>query len=178
VAERAIRSIRSILHKYLHANNTYRYVEDLQKLVNNYNSSYHRTIKMKPSQVNDSNKGEVFRNMYGGSFKTGDPVRVSKSTHVFSRGYTPNWSQEIFFVKDQVRKHKIPVHTIVDYSKKPVLGTWYPKELQVVTPPTFFTIERILKTRLKRGRKEHYVKWLGYPTSMNSWVSDIDNYGR
>ena len=35
-------------------------------------------------------------------------------------------------------------------------------------------IEKMLKTRVKKGQKEYLVKWLGYPSEQNSWVPESD----
>ena len=32
-------------------------------------------------------------------FKVGDTVRISKYKNIFAKGYTPNWSEEIFVIK-------------------------------------------------------------------------------
>ena len=37
-----------------------------------------------------------------------------------------------------------------------------------------YKIEKILKTRVKKGQKEYLVKWLGYPSEQNSWVPESD----
>ena len=31
-------------------------------------------------------------------FKVGDNVRISKYKNIFAKGYTPNWSEEVFIV--------------------------------------------------------------------------------
>ena len=33
-------------------------------------------------------------------FKVGDQVRISKSKNIFAKGYTPNWSEEVFVTKE------------------------------------------------------------------------------
>ena len=69
--------------------------------MNEYNNTYHRTIKMKPVDVKnntyiDSNK-EV--NDQDAKFKVGNHVRISKYKYIFPQGYTPNWSEEVFLIK-------------------------------------------------------------------------------
>ena len=65
-----------------------------------YNSTYHRTIKMKPVDVKDNTyidfKKEV--NDKDPKYKVGDDVRISKYKNIFAKGYTPNWPEEIFVV--------------------------------------------------------------------------------
>ena len=68
------------------------YIDKLDDIVNEYNNTYHRTIKMKPVDIEDntyidSNK-EV--NDIDPNFKVGDHVRISKYKNIFAKGYTPN----------------------------------------------------------------------------------------
>ena len=55
VIERYNRSLRSMIIRYLKFNNTLKYIDQLQKLVRNYNHSYHKTIKMVPMDVTEKN---------------------------------------------------------------------------------------------------------------------------
>ena len=77
------------------------YVDKLDDIVNKYNNTYHSTIKMKPVDVKsntyiDSSKEISNKNP---KFKIGDIVRISNNKNVFAKGYTPNWSEEIFVIK-------------------------------------------------------------------------------
>ena len=77
------------------------YIDKLDDIVNEYNNTYHRTIKMKPADVKDNTyidfKKEV--NDKDPTFKVGDHVRISKYKNVFAKGYTPNWSKDVFVIK-------------------------------------------------------------------------------
>ena len=77
-------------------------IDKLNDMVNEYNNNaYHRTIKMKPVDVKDNTytnfKKEV--NDKDPKFKVGDHVRISKYKNIFAKGYTPNWSEEVFVIK-------------------------------------------------------------------------------
>lgn len=176
VSERFNRSLRERLHRYLHSKNTRRYVDKLPDLVKAYEDSYHRTIKMKPNEVTVEKQPQVFNNMYGSgaeSLKKGNTVRMAKKRDVFDRGYTPNWTQEEFTIRDVKGGQKIPTYTLLDLRDEPIVGTFYKQELQKIIsePNRLYKIERVLKTRRRRGDTEHLVKWLGYPDSFNSWVT-------
>ena len=73
------------------------YIDKLDDIVNQYNNTYHRTIKMRPVDVKDNTyidfKKEV--NDKDPKFKVGEHVRISKCKNIFAKGYTPNWSEEI-----------------------------------------------------------------------------------
>ena len=64
----------------------------LDDIVNKYNSTIHRTIKMKPIDVTDDSFAECKEesNKRNLKFKAGDHVRISKYKNVFAKGYAPN----------------------------------------------------------------------------------------
>ena len=77
------------------------YIYELDDLVNEYNNTYHRTIKMKPVDVKDNTYVDFEKevNDKDPKFKVGDHVRISKYKNIFAKGYTPNWSEEVFVIK-------------------------------------------------------------------------------
>ena len=77
------------------------YIYELDDLVNEYNNTYHRTIKMKPVDVKDNTSIDFEKevNNKNPKFKTGDQVRISKYKNIFAKGYTPDWSEEVFVTK-------------------------------------------------------------------------------
>ena len=64
IVERVNRTLKERMWKYFTANNTYRWIDILDKLVQGYNTSFHRTIRMKPADVNKNNEKIVFRKLY------------------------------------------------------------------------------------------------------------------
>ena len=100
VAQRFIRTLKSKLYKHMTVTgkNVYYYV--LDDVVNKYNKTKHCTIKMKPIDVKDNNKRVYIdeHNEKDSRFKVGDRVRISKFKNIFFKGYTPNWSTEIFIL--------------------------------------------------------------------------------
>ena len=73
----------------------------LDYVADKYNNTYHKTIKIKPTNVKKDSFAEYNEesNEKDSKFKVGDHVRVSKYTDIFVEGYAPNWSEEIFVVK-------------------------------------------------------------------------------
>ena len=73
----------------------------LDDVVDEYNSAYHIKIKLKPIDV----KGNTYINIgkevndKEPKFKFSDHVRISKYKNIFAKGYTANWSEEIFVIK-------------------------------------------------------------------------------
>ena len=76
-------------------------INKLDDIVNEYNNTYHRTIKMKPVDVEDNTYIDFEKevNDKDPKLKVGDHVRISKYKNIFGKGYTPNWSEEIFVIK-------------------------------------------------------------------------------
>jgi hypothetical protein len=118
--------------------------------------------------VGDENKIEI-------KFKVGDKVRISKMKRVFEKGYTPNWTREIFVIH-QVLATNPPTFIIKDLENEIIEGTFYQSELQKIYKyDDVFKINEIIKTRtLKNGKKEYLVNWLGYPDKFNSWTQNIE----
>ena len=107
------------------------YFDVLDDIVNKYNNTVHRTIKMKSMDVKvntyvDSNKDVDVKDP---KFKVGDHVRISKYKNSFAEGYTPNWLEENFVVNKI--KNAVPwTYVINDLNGKEISGSFYEKEFQ------------------------------------------------
>ena len=101
VAERFIRTLKSKIYKHMTSISKNVYIDNLNDIVNEYNNTYHNTIKMKPIdvKVNTYINTDKEINNKDPKFKVGDHVRISKYKNIFAKGYTPNWSEEIFVIK-------------------------------------------------------------------------------
>ena len=131
VAERFIRTLKNKILKHITAISKNVYFDVLDDIVNKYNNTVHRTIKMKPIYVKDNtyvdSKKEV--NDKDPKFKVGDHVRISKYKNIFAKGYTPNWSEEVFFASKT--KNTVPwTYLINDFNGEEIIETFYEKELQ------------------------------------------------
>ena len=180
IVERFNRTLKSRMFKYFTAQNTRRYIEVLPSLVHGYNNTVHRSIKMAPANVTKKDQLRLRKILYstqvakkGYKYSIGDLVRISKARVVFRKGYLPNWTDEIFLVVDQ---HKIPqsVYTIQDYRGELIKGKFYEHELQRVENPDAFRVEKVIRTRIRAGKKEYLVKWFNFDHSANSWVKEKD----
>ena len=100
--------------------------------------------------------------------KDGDHVRISRYKSISAKGYTQNWSEEVFVIKKV--KNTVPwTYVINDLNGEEIIGTFYEKELQK-TNQQEFRIEKVIK---RKGDKL-YVKWKGYDSSFNSWIDKKD----
>ena len=94
-------------------------------------TAYHRAIKMKPINVKDNTHIDFGKqvNDKDRKFKVVDHVRISKHRNIFAKGYTPNWPEKVFVIKEI--KNKVPwTYVINDLNGKEIIGTFYEKELQ------------------------------------------------
>ena len=99
-----------------------------------YNNTYQTKIKMKPIYVKDNTYINTDKQINDKSpkFKVGDHVRISKYKNIFAKGYTPNWSEEVFVIKKV--KNTVPrTYVINDLNSEEITGTFYEKELQKKT---------------------------------------------
>ena len=170
VAERFIRTLKSKIYKYMTSISKNVYIDKLDDIVNEYNNTYHTTIKMKPIDVKDNTfiNTDKETNDKDLKFKVGDRVKISKYKNIFAKGYTPNWSEEISVIKKV--KNTFPwTYVINDLNGEEIIGTFYEKELQK-TSQEEFRIEKVIK---RKGDKM-YVKWKGYDNSFNSWIDKKD----
>ena len=106
------------------------YFDVLDDIVDEHNNTYHKTIKMKPIGVKDDSFAEYNEesNEKDPKFKIGDHVRISKYKNVFSKRYTPNWSEEIFLVK-KIQNTLPWTYVISDLNGEEIAGSFYEKEL-------------------------------------------------
>ena len=98
-----------------------------------------------------------------------DRVRVSKAKQIFEKGYTPNWSTEIFTVTKVASTNPV-TYRLKDYKDQPISGGFYEQELLRAKYPDVYLVEKILQ---KRGNQVK-VKWLGFDDSHNSWINQSD----
>ena len=88
VAERFIRTLKNKNYKYMTSISKNVYVDKLDDIVDEYNNTYHRTIKMKPIDVNENTYINIDkeRNDNDPKFKVGDHVKISKFKNIFAEG--------------------------------------------------------------------------------------------
>lgn len=168
IVERVIRTLKSKLYKTFSLQGTYKWFDILKDKTLEYNNSKHRTIAMKPALVKPTTKLKVYDNIKiagKAKYKVGDMVRLSKFKTVFAKGYTPNWTTELFKI-DKVQITNPVTYKLVDTRGHPVLGGFYEEELQKAKYSDIYLVEKVLK----RKKNKVFVKWLGLDPSHNSWL--------
>lgn len=190
IAERAIRSYKSIMYKVLTSRLTHRYVEMLPEITKSINSRYHRIIGMAPKDVNDSNILQVLNHVQKvrsreklpkeqTDISPGNFVRIAKNKDtMMDKGFLPGWSDEIFKVTRNI-KRKPQIYNLEDEEGEKIEGAFYRPEIQKVkhNQDTLFRINKILKRRTRRGIREILVEWKGHKknsSSSSSWIPESD----
>ena len=182
------KTLKTLIYKYLTANKTQRYIEVLQKLLHNYNHSYHSTIKTTPASVKKGGLTEqlVWRRQYEKpkpvkpdgpfKFKVEDYVRLSYVAKPFDRAYNQKFTRKVFQVSSRAKRAQLNVHKLTDLNKSPIQGSFYQTELlNIVFDETgTFQVEKILRTKKVKGQKHYLIRWQDYGPAFDSWVSSKD----
>ena len=174
VIERFNRSLRELMmKKFVKSNNTVWY-NILPELIKTYNNRYHRTIKMKPIDVNKSNEKHI-KMIYNYNktnkkpkFKINELVRISlKRRQLFDKpSGNIKWSEELFKIY-KMNKSNVISYQIKDMNDEIIKGIFYERELQLSKNNTGeYIIEKILKTT----GNNIFVKWRGYSNNFNSRI--------
>ena len=144
VVERWNRTMKERMFKYFTANSTNQYIDILPSLVQKYNKSKHRSIKMSPEEASlKKNQAKVYWNLYGDlkphqkhKLSVGDKVRITKKKSTFEKGYTPRWTEEIFTISE-VQDTQPPTYKIIDMAGEEIKGSFYEQELQKTEQEVF-----------------------------------------
>ena len=140
VAERFIRTLKNKLYKHMTAIAKNVYYNVLDDVVSEHNNTKHSTIKMKPKDVGNNTRkwSAVARNkrVYidghnekSARYNVGDRVRTSKFKNIFAKGYTPNWSREIFII-NKINDTVPCTYNLKDLNEEEIIGSFYDRELQ------------------------------------------------
>ncbi|XP_077282309.1 uncharacterized protein LOC143908498 [Temnothorax americanus] len=127
---------------------------------------------MRPADVTPTVAEKLLRTVYGRAkiaaparFRVDDPVRMSKFKTIFEKGYTPNWTTEIFRIAKIQRTNPV-TYLLKDVRGEAIAGGFYEHELLRVFNPDVYLVEKVLR---KRGNRA-FVKWLRMDSSHNSWI--------
>ena len=177
IVERFNRTLKLRMGKLFDAQNSFRYIDKLQDLVNNYNNTIHSTINMKPIDAIKSENYDLLINNYYRNFpyknnkikfEVGDVVKIPIYLSTFTKEMTGKWTRELFKISKV--NNTIPItYNLIDLNNEPIEGTFYAEELQKIDKSILdepFKIEKVIKT----SKGKSLVKYLGYPDSFNQWI--------
>jgi len=182
IAERVIRTLKEKLYKQFTAQNNHEWLDLLSRITRQYNNSVHRTIGRKPSSIK-TKKDEQDLIIYllnkisnttvpPPKFKIGDSVRISKYKSLFEKGYTANWTTEVFEIL-KVYPGTIPTYELVDQSGEIISGRFYGEELQKTNYPDLYAVEKVISENKKTGLA--LVKFIGIRRPQEILIKALPN---
>lgn len=188
IVERFNRTLKTRLERVFTFQGNQRYIDILPKVVEAYNNSVHRSIGMAPVEVTAANSKQVLLKLYPKHdkkdgklysknldkqykprYKVGDAVRITKEKGTFEKGFTQNWSKEIFRINRVLATDPI-TYKITDYISDILEGNFYEAELQAVKSQTP-AVERVIQSRKRGGITQYLVKYQNYPEEANNWLT-------
>ena len=139
IAERFIKTLKTRLERYFWSRGSRRWIDVLPNFISNYNRTYHRSIKMAPVNVSETNRAQVFKNLFPlEKTKTeprlhqGDRVRLLREKNLFEKGYSRSWSLSIYKITEAISKNNIDYYKIEDLEGNVVPRYKYYWELNLV----------------------------------------------
>lgn len=140
MAERYIRTLKTLLYKFFEEQQTFRYLPQLQKFVKLVNSRYNRSIGMAANDVTQRHVPKLLAlqttklnaryNHSTKHFQVGDRVRIALKDMPFRKGYKQQYTNEVFKIAGVYRyKQGLVTYKLLDSQNEPILGRFYPAEL-------------------------------------------------
>ena len=168
MAERVIRTLKSRMYKEFSYRGSYRYVDILDEIVADYNSTIHSTTKMKPKDIKPGDKkleAKLLSTVYKQKIPAhvprhdihvNDLVRISKQRSVFTKSYLPNFTNEVFRITHVKPSYPV-VYSLESLNGSPILGTFYRNEILKTKVPDLYLVEKIIR----KTKTKSLVKYLG-----------------
>ena len=197
-SEILIKNIKKRLFQFFQYTNSYSYINNLQDIIHSYNNTVHSSLGVSPSEVTPQNEQAIFdyqymrqsakslkklmkyavksyqnrkRNLY--KYNIGQHVRLAYYRKKnFTRSYDEQFSGEVFTVRARKISDGIAQYYLRDYNGDDVKGPVYESEITPVAIDTdgYFKVEKVLRTRVRNGRKESFVKFQSWPEKFSRWV--------
>ena len=185
VVERANRTIKERLFKYFTQNDTERWIDVIDKIINGINNSINRTTGVTPNSVTYDNAQALLEKVYKAQsndkiftnkYKVGQIVRINKEKGDFYKGYLPNYTEELFRIKTVVKSR--PIHyKLEDLEGEEILGVFYNEELSPTRIKPNARISEVISERINRqGKREYRVHWIGEPDTNDEWIKESKHY--
>ena len=129
IADRSIKTLKAKIYKKMTASYSKSYRSYLNKLVDQYNNTYHHSINKKPVNADYSAlTEEIGTNPKAPKFKVNDRVRITKYKNIFCKGYTENGSREIFIIHSALKTNPW-TYKNKDLNGEKTIASFYGKEL-------------------------------------------------
>jgi len=186
-AERCVRTVKSKLFKYFTKTETVNWLSVLDEMADSLNSTIHSTTKMAANDITIKNEREVYEKVYLPielkrekepivfKFRRGDKVHISSKRGVFEKGYTPQFSQELFMIAARLPTHPVR-YRLKDLAGELLLGSYYEDEMlqAVVNDDSSYAIDRVIQRKTVKGEKLALIQWKHYSKKFNSWIPESE----
>ena len=158
IVERVNRTLKEKMFRYFTSKGTRKYIDILDDLVSSYNNKIHRSIKMKPIDVNESTEQIAYRNLYSNKtlrniylknkskifhLPVGTTVRKNYELTPFDKSYYPLWTDQTFKVSKVFTRPFKPQYIIENFSGGKLKRKFYKEEIQKISPETEYRIENL-----------------------------------
>ena len=176
MAERANRTLKSRLAKYMTSKYNWRYIDVLKKVVVGINHSINRSIKKAPVNVKNGDFSiRRFEKPIRRKFNVGDHVRIYAKQEIFDKGYEERWTQEVFVISHIFPTNPV-TYSVIDQEGEVIEGKFYYYEMTRVfyDKDQVYRIEKIVGHRRFKGKKQVKVRWEGVPSEFDSWVNESE----
>jgi IS30 family transposase len=181
LVERFNRTLREKLNRYFTHTGKKVWHNVLQSIVTAYNKSGHSSLQnVCPADINFKSEMDIWQKQQQqqpsqkqDDISLLDYVRISRVRGPFIKNFDQNWSDEVFRVIGVDKKQAPTMYILEDLQNNAIHGKFYKPELQSIgaNPPDIYRIEKIIKSQGVGKHKQYYVKWVGYDSSHNSWIS-------
>ena len=190
ISEAFIKRLKLNLYRYMFYKNSYRWVDALSDFTRLYNEREHSALRMSPEEARSTEPYVVWRNQHMKppkrrtkptrpkttspfSFILGDSVKIATEKTRFTREWQEKFGNETFKIVSRKVVDGVPMYLLEDGTGDKIKGFFYEPEITKVIVPKdkVYKIEKIVKTRTRRGKKEHLVKFQGFPNKYNEWIA-------
>ena len=148
-AERSIRSLKSLIYKYMNESHTTKYGDQLPNFVKVINGRVNRVTGLAPNYViNKHTSYLVSLNLNGRlqkpKFKTGNTVRIRRKIETFHRGYKIQFSHKVFRITEVLTLEPPTYRIVSNDSNEEISGGFYESELRKMkSPASTFSVNLI-----------------------------------
>lgn len=180
MVERFQRTLERLIYAFITRNQNLRYISNLQELLRNYNSSYHRALGMDPFSAEKlENKRDVIRHTLKyrskqrikklpATFAVGDVVRISYKKSPFHRSYNNQRTEQRYVVNSVCTKHVVPCYFLANQKGDVMADRFYQHELILTNIPTYRSV--VKRSKNIRGKKYHLLSYQGYSSDFDEWI--------
>jgi hypothetical protein len=186
VVERFNRTIKAQIWEHFFAENTREWLEILPQLVEKYNRTTHSTTRLTPRQARkpvflqyllDRQQTRLDKSQATAKepkLQVGDKVRLSRIKGTFEKGYHTNWTRELYIVAEVLKRKGPQRYKVMTWKHEVLPGSFYEEELQKTKTGDIQLVEKVVEERMNKRtkKKEYLVKWLGWGSDHNEWVSE------